>query len=154
MNHSEVRDVILMVESYDLTLRQEYQHIRGAKRIIEGTLQLTESEICRRGGFRLLGNHKAITLHTKQKGQRRNHYLRLLQCRKHLRDDLVTGLSLSLNLITYSVRDGNDLCCSKDNLQFNKTVALNSMDYLAVRVFIAKTVRLSYYRHHTNLHPL
>ena len=30
MNHSEVRDVILMVESYDLTC-QEYQHIRGAK---------------------------------------------------------------------------------------------------------------------------
>ena len=35
MNHSEVRDVILMVESYDLTC-QEYQHIRGAKKIIEG----------------------------------------------------------------------------------------------------------------------
>ena len=35
MNHSEVKDVVLMVESYDLTC-QEYQHIRGAKKVIEG----------------------------------------------------------------------------------------------------------------------
>jgi len=138
MNHSEVRDVILMVESYDLTC-QEYQHIRGAKRIIEG---LAIDRIRDFVGEAVSDFSVIYKDYSTYKTKEVNEEItsKAFAMPKALADDLVAGFkSFSLNLIQIIPSEAAMIYAAQKTIySFNKTVALISMDYSAVRVFIAK----------------
>lgn len=138
MNHSEVRDVILMVESYDLTC-QEYQHIRGAKKIIEG---LAIDRIRDFVGEAVSDFSVIYKDYSAYKTKEVNEEItsKAFAMPKALADDLVAGFkSFSLNLIKIIPSETAMIYAAQKTIySFNKTVALISMDYSAVRVFIAK----------------
>ena len=138
MNHSEVRDVILMVESYDLTC-QEYQHIRGAKKIIEGLAidRIRDFVGEAVSDFSVIYKDYS-TYNTTEVSE--DLPSKAFAMPKALADDLVAGFkSFSLNLIQIIPSEAAMIYAAQKTIySFNKTVALISMDYSAVRVFIAK----------------
>lgn len=138
MNHSEVRDVILMVESYDLTC-QEYQHIRGAKKIIEGLAidRIRDFVGETVSDFSVIYKDYS-TYKTKEVSEEITS--KAFAMPKALADDLVARFkSFSLNLIQIIPSETAMIYAAQKTIySFNKTVALISMDYSAVRVFIAK----------------
>ena len=138
MNHSEVRDVILMVESYDLTC-QEYQHIRGAKRIIEGLAIDRIRDFVGEAVSDFSVIYKDYSTY-KTKEVSEEITSKAFAMPKALADDLVAGFkSFSLNLIQIIPSETAMIYAAQKTIySFNKTVALISMDYSAVRVFIAK----------------
>ncbi len=138
MNHSEVRDVILMVESYDLTC-QEYQHIRGAKRIIEGLAIDRIRDFVGEAVSDFSVIYKDYSTY-KTKEVSEEITSKAFAMPKALADDLVAGFkSFSLNLIQIIPSEAAMIYAAQKTIySFNKTVALISMDYSAVRVFIAK----------------
>lgn len=138
MNHSEVRDVILMVESYDLTC-QEYQHIRGAKKIIEGLAIDRIRDFVGEAVSDFSVIYKDYSTY-KTKEVSEEITSKAFAMPKALADDLVTGFkSFSLNLIQIIPSEAAMIYAAQKTIySFNKTVALISMDYSAVRVFIAK----------------
>lgn len=138
MNHSEVRDVILMVESYDLTC-QEYQHIRGAKKIIEGLAIDRIRDFVGEAVSDFSVIYKDYSTY-KTKEVSEEITSKAFAMPKALADDLVTGFkSFSLNLIKIIPSEAAMIYSAQKTIySFNKTVALISMDYSAVRVFIAK----------------
>ena len=138
MNHSEVRDVILMVESYDLTC-QEYQHIRGAKRIIEGLAIDRIRDFVGEAVSDFSVIYKDYSTY-KTKEVSEEITSKAFAMPKALADDLVAGFkSFSLNLIQIIPSETAMIYAAQKTIySFNKTVALISMEYSAVRVFIAK----------------
>lgn len=138
MNHSEVRDVILMVESYDLTC-QEYQHIRGAKKIIEGLAIDRIRDFVGEAVSDFSVIYKDYSTY-KTKEVSEEITSKAFAMPKALADDLVAGFkSFSLNLIKIIPSETAMIYAAQKTIySFNKTVALISMDYSAVRVFIAK----------------
>ena len=138
MNHSEVRDVILMVESYDLTC-QEYQHIRGAKKVLEG---LAIDRIRDFVGEAVSDFSVIYKDYSTYKTKEVNEEItsKAFAMPKALADDLVAGFkSFSLNLIKITPSETAMIYAAQKTIySFNKTVAFISMDYSAVRVFIAK----------------
>lgn len=138
MNHSEVRDVILMVESYDLTC-QEYQHIRGAKKIIEGLAIDRIRDFVGEAVSDFSVIYKDYSAY-KTKEVSEEITSKAFAMPKALADDLVAGFkSFSLNLIQIIPSETAMIYAAQKTIySFNKTVALISMDYSAVRVFIAK----------------
>lgn len=138
MNHSEVRDVILMVESYDLTC-QEYQHIRGAKKIIEGLAIDRIRDFVGEAVSDFSVIYKDYSTY-KTKEVSEEITSKAFAMPKALADDLVAGFkAFSLNLIQIIPSEAAMIYSAQKTIySFNKTVALISMDYSAVRVFIAK----------------
>ena len=138
MNHSEVRDVILMVESYDLTC-QEYQHIRGAKKIIEGLAIDRIRDFVGEAVSDFSVIYKDYSTY-KTKEVSEEITSKAFAMPKALADDLVAGFkAFSLNLIKIIPSEAAMIYSAQKTIySFNKTVALISMDYSAVRVFIAK----------------
>lgn len=138
MNHSEVRDVILMVESYDLTC-QEYQHIRGAKKVIEGLAIDRIKDFVGEAVSDFSVIYKDYSAY-KTKEVSEEITSKAFAMPKALADDLVAGFkSFSLNLIQIIPSEAAMIYAAQKTIySFNKTVALISMDYSAVRVFIAK----------------
>lgn len=138
MNHSEVRDVILMVESYDLTC-QEYQHIRGAKKIIEGLAIDRIRDFVGEAVSDFSVIYKDYSTY-KTKEVSEEITSKAFAMPKALADDLVAGFkSFSLNLIKIIPSETAMIYAAQKTIySFNKTVAFISMDYSAVRVFIAK----------------
>lgn len=138
MNHSEVRDVILMVESYDLTC-QEYQHIRGAKKVLEGLAIDRIKDFVGEAVSDFSVIYKDYsTFKTKEVTEEITS--KAFAMPKALAEDLVAGFkSFSLNLIQIIPSEAAMIYSAQKTIySFNKTVALISMDYSAVRVFIAK----------------
>ena len=127
-----------MVESYDLTC-QEYQHIRGAKRIIEG---LAIDRIRDFVGEAVSDFSVIYKDYSTYKTKEVNEEItsKAFAMPKALADDLVAGFkSFSLNLIQIIPSEAAMIYAAQKTIySFNKTVALISMDYSAVRVFIAK----------------
>ena len=129
MNHSEVRDVILMVESYDLTC-QEYQHIRGAKRIIEGLAIDRIRDFVGEAVSDFSVIYKDYSTY-KTKEVSEEITSKAFAMPKALADDLVAGFkSFSLNLIQIIPSEAAMIYAAQKTIySFNKTVALISMDY-------------------------
>lgn len=138
MNHSEVRDVILMVESYDLTC-QEYQHIRGAKKVLEGLAIDRIRDFVGEAVSDFSVIYKDYSTY-KTKEVSEEITSKAFAMPKALADDLVAGFkSFSLNLIKITPSETAMIYAAQKTIySFNKTVAFISMDYSAVRVFIAK----------------
>ncbi|MGN0500649.1 MAG: hypothetical protein ACI4HK_05830 [Ruminococcus sp.] len=138
MNHSEVKDVVLMVESYDLTC-QEYQHIRGAKKVLEG---LAIDRIKDFVGDAVSDFTVIYKDYSAFKTKEVNEEItsKAFAMPKALADDLVAGFkSFALNLIRIIPSEAAMIYSAQKTVySFNKTVALISMDYSAVRVLIAK----------------
>lgn len=138
MNHSEVRDVILMVESYDLTC-QEYQHIKGAKKVLEG---LAIDRIKDFVGEAVSDFSVIYKDYSEFKTKEVNEEItsKAFAMPKALADDLVAGFkAFSLNLIQIIPSEAAMIYSAQKTIySFNKTIALISMDYSAVRVLIAK----------------
>lgn len=138
MNHSEVRDVVLMVESFDLTC-QEYQHIKGAKKVLEklaiDRIQDFVGEAV--SDFSVIYKDYSA-FKTKEVSEEVTS--KAFAMPKALADDLVAGFkSFALNLIQIIPSEaGMIYAAQKTVYSFNKTVAVVSMDFSAVRVFIAK----------------
>lgn len=138
MNHSEVRDVILMVESYDLTC-QEYQHIRGAKKIIEGLAIDRIRDFVGEAVSDFSVIYKDYSTY-KTKEVSEEITSKAFAMPKALADDLVAGFkAFSLNLIQIIPSEAAMIYSAQKTIySYNKTIALISMDYSAVRVLIAK----------------
>lgn len=138
MNHSEVQDVVLMVESFDLTC-QEYQHIRGAKRVLEG---LAIARIKDFVGDAVSDFSVIYKDYSSFKTKEVNEEVtsKAFAMPKALADDLVAGFkSFALNLIRIIPSEAAMIYSAQKTIySYNKTVALISMDYSAVRVLIAK----------------
>lgn len=138
MNHSEVTDVILMVESFDLTC-QEYQHIKGAKKVLEG---LAIDRIRDFVGDAVSDFSVIYKDYSAFKTKEVNEEVtaKAFAMPKALADDLVAGFkSFALNLIRIIPSEAAMIYSAQKTVySFNKTVALVSMDYTAVRIFIAK----------------
>lgn len=138
MNHSEVRDVILMVESYDLTC-QEYQHIKGPKKVLEGLAidRIRDFVGEAVNDFSVIYNDYS-TFKTKEVNEEITS--KAFAIPKALVEDLSAGFkSFSLNLIQIIPSESAMLYAAQKTIySYNKTVALISMDYSAVRVLIAK----------------
>ncbi len=138
MNHSEVRDVILMVESYDLTC-QEYQHIKGPKKVLEGLAidRIRDFVGEAVNDFSVIYKDYS-TFKTKEVNEEITS--KAFAIPKALVEDLSAGFkSFSLNLIQIIPSESAMLYAAQKTIySYNKTVALISMDYSAVRVLIAK----------------
>lgn len=138
MNHSEVRDVILMVESYDLTC-QEYQHIKGPKKVLEGLAidRIRDFVGEAVSDFSVIYKDYS-TFKTKEVNEEITS--KAFAIPKALVEDLSAGFkSFSLNLIQIIPSESAMLYAAQKTIySYNKTVALISMDYSAVRVLIAK----------------
>ena len=138
LNHSEVKDVVLMVESYDLTC-QEFQHIRGAKKVLE---RLAIDRIKDFVGEAVSDFSVIYKDYSAFKTKEVNEEVtsKAFAMPKALADDLVAGFkSFALNLIRIIPSEAAMIYSAQKTIySFNKTVALISMDYTAVRVLIAK----------------
>lgn len=138
MNHSEVRDVILMVESYDLTC-QEYQHIKGPKKVLEGLAIDRIRDFVGEAVTDFSVIYKDYsTFKTKEVSEEIT--AKAFAMPKALADDLAAGFkSFSLNLIQIIPSEAAMIYSAQKTIySYNKTVAIISMDYSAVRVLIAK----------------
>ena len=138
MNHSEVRDVIMMVESFDLTC-QEYQHIRGAQKVLNNMAIDKIKEFVGDDVVDFSVIYKDYS-QLKTKDVSEEITAKSFAMPKALIDDLSAAYKeVSLNLIKVVPSEAAMLYSAQKTLySFGKTVALFSMDYTAVRVVIAK----------------
>ena len=138
MNHTEAKDITLMVESYDLTC-QEYQHIRGAQKVLNGLAIDRIRDFVGEAVTDFSVIYKDYSpLKTKEVSEEVT--AKAFAMPKALVDDLTMAFrDTGLNLIKIVPSEAAMLYAAQKTVySFGKTVALISMDYCAVRVVIAK----------------
>ena len=138
MNHSEAKDVTIMVESFDLTC-QEYQHIRGAQKVLNSLAIDRIRDFVGESVTDFSVIYKDYSqLKTKEVSEEVT--AKAFAMPKALVDDLSSAFKdTGLNLIKIVPSEAAMLYAAQKTIySFGKTVALISMDYCAVRVVIAK----------------
>ncbi len=138
INHSEAKDVTLMIESFDLTC-QEYQHIRGAQKVLNGLAIDRIRDFVGESVTDFSVIYKDYSaLKTKEVSEEVT--AKAFAMPKALVDDLSMAFKeKGLNLVKIVPSEAAMLYAAQKTIySFGKTVALISMDYCAVRVVIAK----------------
>lgn len=144
MSHSEIKNVILVLESFDLTC-QEYQHINGSSKALKS---LAIDKIKDFVGEDI-SNYSVIYsdyIETKNKVVSGEITTKAFAVPKLLIDDLVNAFKANqLNLIKVIPAECAMIYSAKNTVySFEKTVALVSMDFSAVRVVICQNGKLLY----------
>ena len=139
LSHNEVTDVIMMVESYDLTF-QEYQHKKGTKKILDN---LAADKIREFVGddvesYAIISKDYE-TIKSKDPDSKEV-TAKVFAMPKSLIEDLSQAFGeRQLNLIKLVPTESAMLYCAQNTIySYDRTVALVSMDYTSVRVMIAK----------------
>ena len=144
MNHSEVKDVILMVESFDLTC-QEYQHIKGANKVLNALAidQIREFVGDAVSDYSVIYKDFA---EIKANAPTESISAKAFAIPKPLVDDMNTAFKANhLNLIKVVPAECAMMYSAQKTVySFEKTVALISMDFAAVRVAICQNGKLLY----------
>lgn len=142
MNHAEVKDVILVVESFDLT-SHEYQHIKASPKFLNN---YAIEQIREYVGDSVVDYSVVYKDYAQVKVQGEETAAKAFALPKGLVNDLKKAFADNLLELIKIVpaEAGMISAATKTVYSFDRTVALVSIDYNAVRVVIAKNGKLLY----------